>query len=88
MRSTRAARRIAVRATATAAFGLVLAATLATPAVAAEAGVITKPFGYNYPTENACDDQGQTQMAQQNADDYACYRQSDNTWDGYLMWYT
>jgi hypothetical protein len=46
------------------------------------------PFGYNDPTEDACDDQGQSQMAQQNADDYACYRQSDNTWDGYLMWYT
>jgi hypothetical protein len=82
------ARRTAARAAVAAALGLAVSAALATPAVAAEAGVITKPFGYNYPTEDACDDQGQSQMAQQNADDYACYRQSDNTWDGYLMWYT
>jgi hypothetical protein len=87
-RSSRSALRITARATVSAALGLALVGAAAAPALAEETGVITKPFGKGYPTEGACDDAGQNAMAREHADDYTCYRQPNNKWDGYLKWYT
>jgi hypothetical protein len=85
---TRSRRGIAARAAVAAALGLVLAGAASTPALAAESGVITQPFGWGYPTEEACNDQGRTAQDRANADDYDCIRNSSGTWDGFLKWYT
>ncbi|WP_232667767.1 hypothetical protein [Pseudonocardia sp. TRM90224] len=81
---TRAAARTAVAA----AFGVLLLGATAAPALAGEAGVITKPFGKGFPTYADCSDFGQRAMAREHADDWECYRQSNGRYDGYLFWYT
>ena len=80
--------RIAARAIATVGLGLVLAGATAAPALAGETGVITRPFGQNYPTKSASDDQGSNAMASQHADGWNCLKQSDGKWDGWIYWYT
>jgi hypothetical protein len=80
--------RIAARAAVTAVLGLALAGAAAAPAIAAESGVITQPFGWGYPTEATCHDQGRTAQDRANPDDYDCIRNSQGTWDGFLKWYT
>lgn len=87
-RSTRSPLRITVRAAVTAALGLALVGVSAAPALAEEAGVITKRFGENYPTYQACYQQGLNAQARENADGMQCYLQPDNKYDGYIWWYT
>jgi hypothetical protein len=57
-------------------------------ASAAEAGIITKWFGRDYPTLATCDQQGANAMAREHADGWNCLRYSDGKWDGYIYWRT
>jgi hypothetical protein len=58
------------------------------PASAAEAGVITREFGRNFPTYSDCMSVGARAADRENADDWECYKQPNRTWTGYLYWYT
>ena len=80
-------RRTTGRVAAMAALTLTLAGMTVAPALATETGVISKYRG-NYPTYNTCVDAGRRAQSSEHSDSYACYKQSNNTYDLYLMWYT